>query len=40
MQVALALEDVEQAREHRAAAEGIFSQLGAARDLSILKSIE
>jgi predicted ATPase/class 3 adenylate cyclase len=38
--IALAINDQEQARIHRAAAEQIFKQLGAARDLSMLESIE
>lgn len=37
MVLALALSDHPQAQEHRAAAEKIFSQLGALRDLSLLK---
>jgi predicted ATPase/class 3 adenylate cyclase len=38
--VALATNDQEQARLHRNAAEQVFKQLGAARDLSMLESLE
>jgi predicted ATPase/class 3 adenylate cyclase len=38
--IALATNDKEQARIHHAAAEQVFQQLGAARDLSLLEAIE
>jgi predicted ATPase/class 3 adenylate cyclase len=38
--IALATDDHEQARMHHAAAEQVFKQLGAARDLSLLEAIE
>ncbi len=40
LMIALATNDQEQARMHRSAAEQVFKQLGAARDLSMLESIE
>jgi predicted ATPase/class 3 adenylate cyclase len=40
LMLALATNDQEQARMHRIAAEQVFKQLGAARDLSMLESIE
>jgi predicted ATPase/class 3 adenylate cyclase len=40
MSLALAVQDWEQARLQRAAAEQVFKQLGAARDLTLLESIE
>jgi tetratricopeptide (TPR) repeat protein len=40
MLVALAADDVELARVHRSAAELVFKQLGASRDLSILEAID
>jgi predicted ATPase len=40
MLVALAANDLEQARNHQAAARQLFTQLGASRDLSQLESIE
>jgi tetratricopeptide (TPR) repeat protein len=40
MLVALAAKELEEAREHRNAAGQVFTLLGAARDLSILESVE
>ena len=40
MLVALAARDMEQAQAHRMAAEQVFKQLGAARDLAQLEAVE